>query len=72
MNYTIYTINQSCNITNNLLLQIINQTYNITNMQFEQINTLNFTLHVIIVMCVFITFYVFLQLLNLICSAAWR
>ena len=66
-----YTINQS-NITNDLLLQIINQTYNITNIQLEQINTLNFILHITIVICVFVTFYVFLQILNLICSAAWR
>ena len=66
-----YTINQS-NMTNDLLLVVINQTHNIINMQLEQINTLNFILHIVIVICVFVTFYVFLQILNLICSAAWR
>ena len=60
------------NLTNNLLVQIINQTYNITNMQLEQTNTLIYILYVVIAICVFLMLYVFLQLLNLVCSAAWR
>jgi len=60
------------NITNNLLVRVINQTYNITNMQLEQTNTLIYILYIVIAICVFLMFYVFLQILNLICSAAWR
>ena len=64
-------INQS-NITNDLLLHLINQSYNITNMQLEQTNILNLILYIVITICVFLMFYVFLQILNLVCSAAWR
>ena len=60
------------NATNNLLLQVINQTHNITNMQLEQTNTLIYILYVVIAICVFLMIYVFLQLLNLVASAAWR
>jgi hypothetical protein len=60
------------NATNNLLIRVINQTHNITNMQLEQTNTLIYILYVVIAICVFLMIYVFLQLLNLVASAAWR
>ena len=60
------------NATNNLLMRVINQTHNITNMQLEQTNTLIYILYVVIAICVFLMIYVFLQLLNLVASAAWR
>lgn len=64
-------VNQS-DITNELLNLSNSLINNITYIQLEQINTLIFILYIIISLCVFLMFYVFLQILNLVASAAWR
>lgn len=66
------TLIYQSNITNELLNLSNSLVNNITYVQLEHINTLIFILYVVISLCVFLMFYVFLQILNLVASAAWK